>query len=60
MFGKTTKYWISCKGVYTSNEIAQQPNTWKKTLHQIKENQNDIQKFINQVILQEDFDIVHF
>lgn len=58
MFGKTTKYWISCKGVYTSNEIAQQPNTWKKTLHQIKENQNDIQKFINQVILQEDFDIV--
>lgn len=44
--------------IFTLNEIYQQPKTWLKTLKQIKENKEDIQNFINQVINCNDFDII--
>ena len=43
---------------FTLNEIYQQPKTWKKTCDQIKENKELIQKFINQVITCEDYDVI--
>ncbi|GAA0675074.1 SIS domain-containing protein [Clostridium cadaveris] len=43
---------------FTLNEIYQQPKTWKKTCDQIKENKEPIQKFINQVITCEDYDVI--
>ncbi|MDU5106906.1 SIS domain-containing protein, partial [Clostridium sp.] len=44
--------------IFTLNEIYQQPKTWLKTLKQIKENKEDIQNFINEVINCNDFDII--
>ena len=43
---------------YTLNEIYQQPKTWLKTLNQIKETKDSIQKFIDKVIKCDDFDII--
>lgn len=44
--------------VFTLTEIYQQPATWEKTCRQIAEHKDEIQKFINQVVTCEDFDII--
>lgn len=43
---------------WTVKEIYQQPATWEKTCRQIEEHKDEIQKFIDQVITQEDFDVI--
>ena len=43
---------------WTVTEIYQQPSTWEKTCRQIAEHKDEIQKFIDQVITQEDFDVI--
>ena len=43
---------------FTLTEIYQQPATWEKTCRQIEEHKDEIQKFIDQVITQEDFDVI--
>lgn len=57
-FGKDKTTWESMKGIFTASEIAQQPNTWKKTLQQIADQKEQLQTFIDQVVKQEDFDII--
>lgn len=44
--------------IFTLKEIYQQPKTWLKTLAQIIENKDSIQKFINQVIKCDDYDVI--
>ena len=44
--------------VFTLTEIYQQPATWEKTCRQIAEHKDEIQKFINQVITCDDFDVI--
>lgn len=44
--------------VFTLTEIYQQPATWEKTCRQIAEHKDEIQKFIDQVITCEDFDVI--
>ncbi len=46
------------KAYFTASEIFQQPSTWKKTFDQIKKEKDNIQKFINQVIKEEDYDVI--
>lgn len=44
--------------VYTLTEIAQQPQTWRKTCEQIKNEKDKIKAFIKNVTDKEDFDII--
>lgn len=44
--------------VFTLQEIYQQPATWRKTCAQIAACKDELQKFIDQVVKQDDFDIV--
>lgn len=43
---------------FTLTEIYQQPATWEKTCKQIKENKDELKKFIDQVITCDDFDVI--
>ena len=43
---------------FTLTEIYQQPATWEKTCSQIRENKDELKKFIDQVITRDDFDVI--
>ena len=43
---------------WTSKEIYQQPETWLKTLNQIKNEKDSIKAFINKIITKDDFDVI--
>ena len=43
---------------WTVKEIYQQPATLEKTCRQIMEHKDEIQKFIDQVITKDDFDVI--
>lgn len=43
---------------FTLNEIYQQPSTWKKTCSQLAACKDELQEFLNHVLLADDFDIV--
>ena len=43
---------------FTLNEIYQQPATWKKTCAQIAACKDELQAFLDQVLLADDFDVV--
>ena len=43
---------------FTLTEIYQQPATWEKTCKQIAEHKDEIRKFIDLVITQDDFDVI--
>ena len=58
IFNITKEKMIDTSSIYTLNEIYQQPMTWNKTCNQIKSIKSDLQRFIDQVITQEDFDII--
>lgn len=58
IFNRSTEQWEKQKASFTSTEIWQQPNTWQKTLKQMKENKTQYQAFIDNVLKAEDFDIV--
>ena len=40
---------------YTATEINQQPATWVKTINQIKEMKEEIKKFVDQVLLDDEW-----
>lgn len=44
--------------VFTLSEIYQQPSTWKKTCAQLAACKDELQNFLDQVLLAEDFDVV--
>lgn len=58
IFGITEEKMQETSSNWTVKEIYQQPATWEKTCRQIKEHKDEIQKFIDQVITQEDFDVI--
>ncbi len=58
IFGITEERMQKTSSVFTLTEIYQQPPTWQKTCKQIKELKDDIQKFINQVITCDDYDVI--
>lgn len=58
MFNIDKKIWEEKKGFWTAKEILQQPNTWEKTLRQIKESYNEINEFIKPIIKSDNYEIV--
>lgn len=58
LFNKDLDTWKKENGYWTAKEINQQPETWKKTLQLVKDHKEDIQKFIDKVIKQDDFDVI--
>lgn len=58
VFSKTEEEWKGLGAYWTSKEIYQQPETWLKTLEQIKNEKGEISAFINKVKSNPDFDII--
>ena len=58
IFGVAQEKMQERSAVFTLTEIYQQPATWEKTCRQIAEHKDEIQKFIDQVITCEDFDVI--
>ena len=58
IFGITEEKMQETSSNWTVKEIYQQPATWEKTCRQIEEHKDEIKKFIDQVITQEDFDVI--
>ncbi len=64
--GKENEYNFWCNrekmketsSTFTLTEIYQQPATWEKTCKQIAEHKDEIRKFIDLVITQDDFDVI--
>ena len=46
------------KAAYTTTEIFQQPSTWRKTIQQIQNEKAQVEKFVNQVISSNEYDII--
>ena len=58
IFGVTEEKMKEASSTFTLTEIYQQPATWEKTCKQIAEHKDELKKFINQVITQDDFDVI--
>ena len=58
IFNITEEKMKETSSVFTLTEINQQPSTWKKTCAQIAACKDELQKFIDQVVKADDFDIV--
>lgn len=58
VFGITDERMKETSSTFTLTEIYQQPATWEKTCRQIEEHKEEIQKFIDQVIKCEDYDVI--
>ena len=58
VFSRSEQEWKDLGAYWTSKEIYQQPETWLKTLNQIKTEKDAIKAFINQVKSNPDFDII--
>ena len=58
IFNVTDEKMKETSSTFTLTEIHQQPSTWRKTCAQIKACKDELQKFIDQVVKQGDFDIV--
>ncbi len=58
IFDLTKKMMEETSSVFTAGEIYQQPSTWKKTIQQIRENKNALKAFVDQILVQEDYDVI--
>ena len=58
IFNITDEKMKETSSVFTLTEINQQPSTWKKTCAQLAACKDELQKFIDQVVKADDFDIV--
>ena len=58
IFDVTEEKMKETSSTFTLTEIYQQPATWEKTCKQIEAEKDAIQKFIDQVITSEDFDVI--
>ncbi len=58
IFGITQEKMQETLSTFTLTEIYQQPATWEKTCRQISEHKDEIQKFIDQVIKCDDYDVI--
>lgn len=58
IFGHEDNFWQAANGSWTAKEIYQQPETWKKTLKQIKEKKDEIKAFIDPLLQDPNLDII--
>ena len=58
LFHQSEDFWKEKGGFWTAKEISQQPDTWKKTLTQVKNDKEKLQSFISRITDNEDYDIV--
>ena len=58
IFNMESEQLSKLNATYTATEINQQPATWVKTINQIKEMKEEIKKFVDQVLLDDDYDII--
>ncbi|MBR2888960.1 MAG: SIS domain-containing protein [Oscillospiraceae bacterium] len=58
IFNYTEEQMQATASTFTIHEIYQQPATWRKTCAQLAACKEDLQKFLDQVVKAEDFDIV--
>ena len=58
IFNYTEEQMKESFSTYTIHEIYQQPSTWRKTCAQLAACKEELQKFVDQVVKAEDFDIV--
>ena len=58
IFDMNSNELTSLNATYTAKEINQQPETWVKTINQIKEMKSEIKAFVDQVLTAEDYDVV--
>lgn len=58
LFNQTEDFWKEKGGFWTAKEISQQPDTWKKTLTQVKNEKEKLQSFISRITDNEDYDII--
>ncbi len=58
IFNLSNDFLETKKGIFTATEIHQQPNTWSKTIEQIRSEKDAIKAFISKVVDQDDFDII--
>ena len=58
IFNYTEEQMKESFSTYTIHEIYQQPATWRKTCAQLKACKDELQKFVDQVVKAEDFEIV--
>ena len=58
IFNYTEEQMQAAASTFTIHEIYQQPATWRKTCAQLAACKDELQKFLDQVVKAEDFDIV--
>ncbi len=58
IFNYTEEQMQAASSTHTIHEIYQQPATWRKTCAQLAACKDELQKFLDQVVKAEDFDIV--
>lgn len=58
IFGMHTDQLTAAKAIFTATEIHHQPDTWMKTVAQIRSMKKEIHDFIAQVTAQPDYDII--
>ena len=58
IFNYTEEQMTAQSSTFTIHEIYQQPATWRKTCAQLAACKDELQKFLDQVVKAEDFDIV--
>ena len=58
IFNYTEEQMTAASSTFTIHEIYQQPATWRKTCAQLAACKDELQKFVDQVVKAEDFDIV--
>lgn len=58
LFGHEENFWQAANGTWTAREIAQQPETWKKTLKLIKDRKDEIKAFIDPLLADPNLDII--
>lgn len=58
IFNLSEKKMHETSSAFTLTEIYQQPSTWKKTCAQLAACKDELSAFLNQVLLEDDFDVV--
>ncbi len=58
IFDRNEEQWKEVGSYWTSKEIFQQPETWLKTLNQVKAEKESIKALIEKVTSQDDYDII--
>ena len=58
IFDRNEEQWKEAGSYWTSKEIFQQPETWLKTLNQVKAEKESIKALIEKVTSQDDYDII--